>query len=132
ITVTFTVPAHIIDGPECTYDLPDVNDTWKQRINYDYIKIIRAEVYKLEEGQLKETGAVLSGGIDEMRAKVAQGNQTLWFNIAQRNSNGNDVEAQSSKHGRLRYTLEEAQHDTVYWNEGARTNKSAGMGRNGV
>ena len=132
ITVTFTVPAHIIDGPECTYDLPDVNDTWKQRINYDYIKIIRAEVYKLEEGRLEKTGVVLGEGSDEMRAKVTQGNQTLWFNIAQRNANGNDTEAQSSKHGRLRYTLEEAQHDTVYWNEGARINKSAGMGRNGV
>lgn len=132
ITVTFNVPMRIVDGPESTYVLPQVNDTWKTRGEYDYVKIIRANVYKLEAGKLKKTGSVLVDAQDEMNAKIVQGNHTLWFNIAQRNANGNDTEAQSSINGRLRHTLEEGKHDTVVWNEGTRTNKSAGMGANGV
>ena len=131
IVVSFTVPPHIVDGPECTYDLPLVEDNWRQKISYDYVKIIRAEVYQLVEGKLKKVDHVLDSE-EDITATIQSGKTSMWHNIAQQNSGGDDKAAQSSKHGRIRYTLEELQHDTVVWNEGTRTNKSAGMGANGA
>lgn len=131
IVVSFTVPPHIVDGPECTYDLPLVEDNWRQKISYDYVKIIRAEVYQLVEGKLKKVDHVLDSE-EDITATIQSGKTSMWHNIAQQNSGGDDKSAQSSKHGRIRYSLEELQHDTVVWNEGTRTNKSAGMGANGA
>lgn len=130
ITVTFTVPPHIIDGPESTNDMPGVEDTWKQRINFDYMKIIRVEVYKIEEGRIYQVEGVF-GDNKELKATIQQGEPNIFVNIAQMNAGGNDVAAQSSKHGRIRYTLEPNQHDTVVWYEGVRSNKSDGMGAHG-
>lgn len=131
ITVTFTVPAHIIDGPECTYDLPLVEDNWKQRISYDYLKISKAEVYKIEEGRITNVDNLFGAGNSELKASIQKGDPTFFYNIAEQNAGGDDVAAQSSKHGRLRYSLEQDQHDVVVWNEGVRSNTSAGMGANG-
>lgn len=131
ITVTGSVPAHEICGPECTYDLPMVEDTWKQKINFDYMRISRAEVYKIEEGRITRVDNVFGEGNSELKATIKQGNPSIFYNIAQQNAGGDDKAAQSSKHGRIRYSLEENQHDVVVWHEGTRTNKSAGMGNNG-
>lgn len=131
ITVTARMPAHEICGPECLYDLPPVEDTWKQRIKFDYMKIIRAEVYKIEEGRIKRVDNVLGEGNSELKATIQSSDPTIFYNIAQKNAGGDDVAAQSSKYGRLRYSLETNQHDKVEWYEGVRSNKSAGMGKNG-
>lgn len=130
ITVTFDVPPHIIDGPESTNDMPGVEDTWKQRVNFDYMKISRVEVYKIEEGRIVNVEGVF-GSNNELKALIQRGEPNIFYNIAQRNAGGDDEAAQSSLHGRLRYTLEPNQHDTVVWYEGVRTNKSDGMGAHG-
>ena len=131
ITVTFDVPRGILDGPDSRHVLPMVEDTWKQRVNFDYMKIIRANVYKIEEGKLTQVDNVFGEGNEELRATIQSGDPKVFHNIAQQNAGGNDVTAQSSQHGRLRYTLEPDQHDVVVWNEGVRSNKSDGMGNNG-
>lgn len=132
ITVTFNVPMRIVDGPDSEYILPLVEDNWKQRINFDYMRISRVEVYKIEEGRIVKVDNVFGDGNSELKATIKKGNPTMFHNIAQQNAGGNDKESQSSKHGRIRYTLEWDKHDVVEWAEGVRTNKSAGMGANGV
>lgn len=132
ITVVGRVPAHAVCGPECSYTLPAIQDTWKQKVNFDYLKISRVEVYKIEESRITQVDNIFGDGNSELKAKIKSGDPTIFSNIAQKNANGDDVEAQSSKHGRLRYSLETNQHDTVVWYEGARTNKSDGQGWNGT
>lgn len=131
-TVTGTIPAHKICGPECTYVLPMVEDKWQQKINFDYMKISRVEVYKIEEGRITAVDNLFGDGNSTLQATIKSTDPTTFVNIAQKNANGNDVEAQSSKHGRLRYSLDGNQHDVVEYNEGVRTNKSAGQGTNGT
>jgi hypothetical protein len=131
ITVTFTVPAHILCGPECTYTLPAIQDTWKQRVNFDYMKISRVEVYKISEGRITKVDNVFGAGNSQLKATIKQGDPNIFTNIAQKNSGGNDISAQSSEYGRIRYSLDWAQHDVVVYNEGQRTNKSDGRGSNG-
>ena len=131
ITVTWSVPAHILCGPCCLHDLPQINDTWKQDVNIDFLKINKVEVYRLTEGRLTPVNAIFGDGTKELRTE-SNTTPTIFYNIAQMNAGGDDVAAQSSRHGRLRYTLEPQMHDTVVWNEGVRTNKCDGNGSNGV
>lgn len=131
ITVTWSVPAHILCGPCCLHDLPQINDTWKQRVNIDFLKINKVEVYRLTEGRLTPVNAIFGDSTSELRTE-SNTTPTIFYNIAQMNAGGDDVAAQSSRHGRLRYTLEPQMHDTVVWNEGVRTNKCDGQGSNGV
>lgn len=152
ITVVGTMPPDVVCGPECRYDLPDVEDTWKQKISYDYMKIIRADVYQLSEGRLKNMGDVFGDENEELLATLQRGGVSIFSNIAQMNAinatgskydgetentknNGSTEEnrykwEQSSEMGRIRYSLDENQDDTVVYDEGTRTNKSAGEGFN--
>lgn len=155
ITVSATIPAHTVCGPECEYILPQVNDTWKQRVAYDYMKVVKVDIYKLTEGRLTKVDNVFGDGNSVISSKIVDGEQQLFSNIAQKNAN-NIVDGsnsaklegdgtrtwdktawskqgsavQASKYGRLRYSLEPLQHDKVVWNEGVRTNKSAGANDN--
>lgn len=131
ITVTFDVPAHYLDGPDSENDMPGVEDTWKQRINFDYMKISKVEVYKITEGRIENVDSLLGQDKDTLKATIRQGDPNIFYNIAQQNAGGNDVTAQSSVNGRLRYSLNWDQHDTVVYAEGTRSNKSDGMGNNG-
>lgn len=84
INVTFKVPKDIICGPECRYDLPSIEDTWKQKISYDYMKIIRANVFELKEGLLEDVGEYSADS--EMRTSRQRGDYHLFSNIAQMNA----------------------------------------------
>ncbi|MFD0589097.1 glycine-rich protein [Paenibacillus sp. GCM10027627] len=126
ITVTGKLPAKIIDGPSSTYDLPPIEDTWKQTITYDYTKITKAKVWKIE--QSKVDGMTRLVGTDKITAKIVQGDPTVFYNIA----DPNRLENHASEEGRLRYSVEPDQHDTVLWNMGPRTNKDDGNGHNGL
>lgn len=131
ITVTFEVPAHYLCGPNCLHILPGVEDTWKQKVTFDYMKILKVEVYKIQEGRITQVKNLLGDNNDTLKATIRQGDPTIFYNIAEQNANGDDIAAQSSKHGRIRYSLDWNQHDTVVYNEGPRSNKSDGMGDNG-
>lgn len=53
IKVTFdngTLDAHELCGPCCSHDLPQIFDTWRQNLTYDYTRINTMRVYKIHRG----------------------------------------------------------------------------------
>ncbi|GKU77609.1 glycine rich domain-containing protein [Paenibacillus sp. L3-i20] len=126
ITVEGKLPAKIIDGPSSTYDLPMVEDKWKQKITYDYTKITKANVWKLDKS--KVNGMTMLTGTEDLTASIVQGDPTVFFNIAEEGK----LPTKASEEGRLRYSIEPNQHDEVVWNLGRRTNKDDGNGDNGL
>lgn len=83
------------------------SDTWTQEVTFDYMKINKVVVWKLDKS--KVNGMATLTGTSEITATVKQGDPTVFSNIAKTNT---------SKDGRLRYSLETDQHDTVEWKEG--------------
>ena len=121
VVVTWNVPAHIICGPCCCHVLPGIEDTWTQKIKFDHMKVNVARVWKLDKSAVD--GMVDITGTDEFKATVVQGDPTVFYNRSELNK---------SIDGRLRYSLEPDQHDTVVWNEGPRSNKEDGKASNSV
>ena len=113
IEVRFSVSAHVICGPCCSHNLPAVDDTWTQEIEYDYLDFTKAIVWRLEQGRLTGMGTI-TGGTGTLNAETLQGTPTLFYNIA---------DTETSRDGRFRYSLEPRQHDTVVWNKGARSDQ---------
>ena len=81
ITLTATIPAHAICGPCCGHNMPDLYDTWRQGLVYDYAKISQIRLYILDEGSVD--GLAELTGTDRMIANVVSGNPTYFMNIAQ-------------------------------------------------
>lgn len=90
------------------------SDTWTQTSTFDYMKINKVHVWKLDKS--KVNGMMELIGTDEVTATVQQGDPTIFANIANANT---------SKAGRLRYSLEPDQHDHVIWEEGDSDNRVA-------
>jgi len=90
------------------------SDTWTQSSTFDYMKINKAKVWKLD--QSKVDGMTRLIGTDTVTATVVQGDPTMFVNIASANT---------SAAGRLRYSLEPDQHDNVVWNEGDSDNRDS-------
>ncbi|MFD0588486.1 glycine rich domain-containing protein [Paenibacillus sp. GCM10027627] len=97
--------SHMVGGYE---------DTWTQTVTFDYMKINKAVVWKLDRS--KVNGMATLVGTNEVTATVTQGDPNIFYNIASSNT---------SAAGRLRYSLETDQHDTVVWNEGSSDNAIA-------
>lgn len=81
ITVTATIPPHAVCGPCCGHNMPDLYDTWRQGLVYDYAKISQIRLYLLDEGSVD--GLEELTGTDRMIANVVSGNPTYFMNIAQ-------------------------------------------------
>lgn len=111
ITVTWTVPADCICGPECRHVLPAITDTWTQNVTFDYLKINKARVWKLDQSAVNGMQEIT--GTDEIKASIVQGDPNIFYNLAA---------SDTSRDGRLKYSLETQQHDNVVWDEGVRTN----------
>lgn len=94
--------SHLVGGYE---------DTWTQSVTFDYIKIVKVNVWKLDRSKL--TGMATLTGTNEINASVVQGDPNIFYNIAF---------SDTSAAGRLRYSLETGQHDAVTWNEGQSDN----------
>ncbi|MDF2905376.1 MAG: hypothetical protein K0R34_697 [Herbinix sp.] len=124
ITVTWTVPAHVLCGPCCTHVLPAVEDTWKQNISFDTLKIIDVRVWKIESSYVDGMEEITYEETDKVKATIKQGDPNIFFNIANANT---------SQAGRLRYSLQQQQHDAVTWyeknssGEEKRSNKCNGL-----
>ncbi|MFB9278853.1 glycine rich domain-containing protein [Cohnella cellulosilytica] len=82
-------------------------DTWTQTVTFDYIQINKAVVWKIEKSKVDGMATLVQ--TNEVTASITQGDPTFFYNRAATNT---------SKEGRLRYSLETDQHDSVYWNEG--------------
>lgn len=133
ISVTFSAPRAVLDGPDSFNFMPDVYDTWKQRVNYDYLKMTRINVYKLTNGLLTEANEVMDVGGDlaELKASITENDTSMIYNVAEENSiknTGSTAYRESSRAGKIRYSLEKFQHDDVLWEEGVRSTDSDGMG----
>ena len=185
------IKPHMICGPCCGHVMPELWDTWRQGLVYDFAKISQVRLFKLDQGSVD--GLQELTGVDTVFANVISGNPTYFMNIAQMtekqtknttvlpdgyDSTVNDSKkglnefdghiltyfsgqnrklAQSSRAGRLRYTLADGQttetititeqgngtggtytfdpnliaaptqHDDVIYNAGARSKNCDGM-----
>ncbi len=111
-----TMPAHYLCGPCCNHVLPAVQDTWVQKSSFDHIKINSVHIWKLDQAAVN--GMTEITGTDEIKASIVQGDSNYFLNISTQNK---------SIDGRLRYSVEPRQHDTVVWEEGTRSNKCNGI-----
>ena len=157
ITATFTISEHALCGPCCEHVLPDLYDTWRQGLVYDFVKISQIRLYKLDQGSAD--GFEELTGVDKIFANVMSGNPTYFMNIAQLTEKGamgdkiypldgsagvfddpedvdgkgytiftNDLRrvSQSSRDGRIRYTLQEGHTPSVTFNYQEQGNGSGG------
>ncbi len=81
ITVTCTIKPHEVCGPCCGHQLPDLFDTWRQGLVYDFVKISQVRIFKLDQGSVD--GMTELVGTDTVFASVMSGNPTYYMNIAQ-------------------------------------------------
>ena len=86
-------------------------DTWTQTVTFDYMKINKAVVWKLD--RFKVNGMTTLVGTNEVTASVTQGDPNIFFHVSSEDT---------SAAGRLRYSVETDQHDNVVWNEGSSDN----------
>lgn len=86
-------------------------DTWTQTVTFDYMKINKAIVWKIDRSRVDGLATLV--GTNEVTADITQGDPNIFYNIAGSNT---------SAAGRLRYSLETNQHDSVYWDEGESDN----------
>ncbi|WP_027084147.1 glycine-rich protein [Cohnella panacarvi] len=86
-------------------------DTWTQTVTFDYMKINKAVVWKIERS--KVDGMATLVGTNDITASITQGDPTFFYNRAA---------SDTSAAGRLRYSVETDQHDSVYWSEGESDN----------
>ncbi len=132
-----SLPAHALCGPCCAHDLPAIEDVWTQDITYDTIKITKSNVYKLQNGYVTEMSDITYDGKENIIAGITQGDPNIFYNIAAYNNpayNADKKLTNGSQIGRIRYSLQEAQGDKVYYEEMSsgeykRTNKCDGLAK---
>lgn len=129
-----SLPAHALCGPCCSHDLPAIEDVWYQETAYDTIQITKSNVYKLEKGYVTDMEEITYDSDKNLIANITRGDPNIFYNIAANNlpSYQDNKLANASKVGRIRYSLQEAQGDKVYYEEMAsgelsRTNKCDGL-----
>ena len=89
-------------------------DSWTQTVTYDYMKINKAHVWKLEKSKVDGMYELVNQ--DEVTATIKQGDPSLYYNIDESNT---------AAGGRLYYSLESEMEDSVVWNLGESDNKHA-------
>lgn len=140
ITVTSTIPHHVICGPCCSHELPEIHDTWKQTFEYDSMRITDVHVWEIDQAAVDGMTEIIS--TDIINAQVVVGEPNIFYNIAMKNNANytketnnrnpvttNDKATYSSEVGRIRYKVSPEQHDTVKYDLGVRTNKCDGMSK---
>ncbi len=125
VWVEFSVPSHCLCGPCCEHFLPAIEDTWVQKATFDTVKITDVHVWKLESGYVMDMEEITYDEDESVESRILQGDPNIFYNLAAGNT---------SKAGRLRYTLQRQQGDEVYYEEMAngaltRTNKCNGLAR---
>jgi hypothetical protein len=132
----YWVNEHEICGPCCQHVLPDVYDTWKQTITFDYLEIVDVHVWKIDQASINgmeeivgnntnSTDILAQNGDVTVKAKIVKGDPNIFYNIAALTNPSNP---NTSSGGRLRYSVEPQQHDDVVYKMGPRTNKCDGEG----
>jgi hypothetical protein len=113
VNVGASLPAHALCGPCCQHELPSVEDNWSQSVTFNTLRITDVHVWKIEEGYVGGMTKIRSDAAEYADAVIHQGNPNIFYNIAASYS-GNE---NSTLSGRIRYSLQREQGDTVVWNE---------------
>ena len=79
---------------------------WSQSITYDYMKITKAQVWKLEKSRVDGMSKITSAG-DVINATIKQGDTSAFWNVAKSNN---------AAGGRILYSYMPEQLDSVSWN----------------
>ena len=129
-----TLPEHALCGPCCSHTLTAIEDTWTQRAEIWSVRITDLNVMMLDEGysdgmtEIRTGSTSISDADDVVEALIIQGQPNVFYNIAasmngMKKVKSNDgqytglVVKDGSVSGRLRYSLQTAQDDNVYWEE---------------
>lgn len=130
-TVTMTIPAHQVCGPCCGHKLPDLYDTWRQGLVYDFVKISQIRLYVLDQGSAE--GFKELTGVDKVFANVVSGNPTYFMNIAQLTEKERPaklaVEGKEVSNGGLTVSLMEKGGITMWSGDNRRASQSSRDGR---
>lgn len=86
-------------------------ETWSQTITYDYMEITDVAVYEIKEALVD--GMKTITGTEKIIGTVVQGTPSVFYNIDESNT---------AAGGRLVYSLETSQNDSVVWDEGPSDN----------
>lgn len=129
-----TLPAHALCGPCCSHDLDPIEDTWTQRAEVWSVRLTDVNVMMLDEGYVTGMSEIRKGSdipldeADVLEALIIQGQPNIFYNIAASMNGMKKVKStdggysglvikDGSVSGRLRYSLQTAQDDNVYWEE---------------
>lgn len=159
-----SLPAHALCGPCCEHTLPAVEDKWTQVVWFDTLAISDMQIWKLESGYVQGVSEILEGNAyyeenavsladvnarydagasdaeamalsDRVYSAVTQSDPNIFYNIASKNADEKCGTYNTSKAGRLRYSMQTGQDDTVYYEEKNekgelhRSNKCDGMAK---
>lgn len=132
ITLVATIPEHAVCGPCCSHNLPNITDTWAQTFTYDSMKIADVHVWTIDQAAVNGLEKIIKK--DVVGAEIVKGKPNIFYNIALKNDpQYNQIDANYATHtsraGRVRYSLDPAQHDRVVYNNGVRTNKCDGLAK---
>ena len=145
VTATVSVPAHVLCGPCCNHSLPALEDNWTQVSEYSYMRVDSARIWKIDRAYVDGMNEVTYTKQNNVVADLAQGEPTLWYNIADEYKDYYDEAKKQQDYyavhgelqkkvfalhparaGRIIYSLEPEQYDNVSWNEGTRSNRCNG------
>ena len=79
--------------------------TWTQTINYDYMKINKCQVWKIEKSKVDGMSKITRAD-DEITATIQTGDPSAFWNVAK---------SDNAAGGRILYSLEPDQMDNVVW-----------------
>lgn len=132
-----TVPEHSLCGPCCQHELPEISDHWYQVATYRTVSITDVSVLKISRSSVAGLNQITldkknENGGKYMVGNINSGDLAIFYNIAYENQTyANSVRAQggygqyriiggvagASEAGRIRYSVQAQQHDSVFWNE---------------
>ena len=96
------------------------SETWEQTITYDYLEITDVAVYEISESIVDGMQQITS--TDKIKGTIVQGKPSVFYNVDDTNT---------SRGGRLIYSLETTQNDHVTWDEGNSDNAENNMTNSG-
>lgn len=87
ITLTISLPDdHMLCGPCCGHVMPQVQDTWKQNLKFDTMRIVSMDIYELTEGKVTGVDELSVSGNKNVYSEIISGNPNIYYNIAEENA----------------------------------------------
>lgn len=116
-----SLPACALCGTCHEHVLPGITDMWSQKLPFDTIRITNLRIWKLHDGYVEGMTEIQQGDgytkddYDVVVSNITSGDPNVFYNVAAANSFG--ASDNTSKAGRIRYSLQRGQDDDVTWEE---------------